>query len=113
MAKTLTEQHFPKGFLTLFLLGFFQDCLPHLKEAPKLEGDIQFCVDAEVDTLDLRSRDIQAVLELKSLVSLVLNDNFFSQGNSFSLPDHFPAYLAKVQLLNALIDEIIQPSSNE
>ncbi len=93
--------------------GFFQDCLPHLKEAPKLESDIQFCVDAEVDTLDLRARDIPAVLELKSLVSLVINDNLLSQKNSFFTPDYFPAYLAKIQLLNALIDKIIQPSSNE
>ena len=93
--------------------GFFQDCLPHLKESPKLESDIQFCVDAEVDNLDLRAREIQAVLELKSLVSLVIKDNLLSQGNTFSSPDYFPAYLAKIQLLNALIDEIIQPSSNE
>jgi hypothetical protein len=87
--------------------GFFEDCLPHLSKAPHIASKIQFCIDAEVDTLDLRNAEKQHIQELKSLVSLVVQDNHRSQGSNFHSAEFFPVYLAKLQELVTLLDEML------
>jgi hypothetical protein len=58
---------------------FFEDCADHLSKVPQLSRDIQFCLEADVDTLDLRTKDIQIILELKALVALVIKDNLLKK----------------------------------
>jgi hypothetical protein len=80
---------------------FFNDCLPHLPHAPLLAKDIQFCVEAEVDTLDLRDKGLAEIKELQALVERVIRDNERSRGQNFHSPEYFPVYLSKLKELEA------------
>jgi len=88
---------------------FFEDCTNHLAKVPQLSQDIQFCLEADIDTLDLRTKDIQAILELKALVALVIKDNFLKRGSNFHSPEYFPFYLGRVKILDGLIEEVVTP----
>jgi hypothetical protein len=81
--------------------GFFEDCLPHLSQAPLLAKEIQFCVEAEVDTLDLRDKGLSEIKELQMLVERVIRDNEGSRGQNFHSPEYFPVYLSKLKELEA------------
>ncbi len=87
--------------------GFFEDCLPHLDRAPLLAGEIRFCIDAGVDTLDLRDKGRAELQELRSLVERVIRDNEFSRGRSFHSPELFPVYSSKLKELAALNEQML------
>ncbi len=83
--------------------SFFEDCLLHLEEIHLLKEEIRFCVEAEVDTLNLRNKDFEALKELRSLVKAVIQDNLQANGKNFQIAEYFPLYLNKVKELNSLI----------
>lgn len=87
--------------------GFFEDCLPHLERAPLLAGEIRFCVDAGVDTLDLRDKGQAELQELRSLVESVIRDNSLSRGRNFHSPEQFPLYEFKLKELAALNERML------
>jgi hypothetical protein len=86
--------------------GFFEDCLPHLVHAPLLAKDIQFCVAAEVDTLDLRDKGLDEIKELRMLVERVIRDNERSRGQNFHSPEYFPVYMSKLKELEAQLKAV-------
>ncbi|HZH16453.1 MAG TPA: hypothetical protein VE057_19030 [Archangium sp.] len=87
--------------------GFFEDCLPHLERAPLLAGEIRFCMDAGVDTLDLRDKGRAELQELRSLVEWVIRDNELSRGRNFHSPEQFPLYELKLKELAALNEQML------
>jgi hypothetical protein len=93
--------------------GFFEDCLPHLDRAPLLAGDIRFCVDAGVDTLDLRGKGRAEFQELKVLAEQVAHDNEHSGGKNFHSPELFPIYLSKIKELPDCITQVLEERPGE
>ncbi len=81
--------------------GFFEDCLPHLSLAPLLAKEIRFCIEAGVETLDLRDKGLAEIKELQTLVERVIRDNERSRGQNFHSPEYFPVYLSKLKELEA------------
>lgn len=77
--------------------AFFRECLAHLEVAPSLADDIRFCVDAEVDTLDLRGKGPLASSELRELVARALAAE---QGSD---ADHH-AYQSRLLELRQMLD---------
>lgn len=93
--------------------AFLADCLPHLAQVPQLADEIRFCVEAEVDTLDLRGENYQNILDLKILVALVIKDNLLLKGQNFHSPDYFSLYLTKIIELDRLVEKIVSPLVQE
>lgn len=84
--------------------GFFNDCLPHLEQVPHLAEDIRFCIDAEVDTLDLREAGRDKLQELRGLVATVLEQSRATGAASFSDPAMHPTYIAKLEELAETVE---------
>jgi hypothetical protein len=89
--------------------GFFKDSLPYLDQAPHLAEDIRFCIDAEVDTLDLRGAGRDKIQELKRLVTAVLEQSRATGEAGFSEPAMHPTYVAKLEELAATVDCAMNP----
>jgi len=85
-------------------MGFFSDSLPYVPEtSPDLAEDIRFCIEAEVDTLDLRSGDRAKVEQLAALVERVFAHRGVLQGNDFHNPECFPFYMKNIEELKGLL----------
>jgi hypothetical protein len=91
--------------------GFLDDCVPFLHQAPLLRADIQFCIDAELDTLDLESADHHRLQELKELVAAVIEANQAKQGSNFADPGAFPLYMEKLTDLSQLLTLLLRDTN--
>ncbi len=83
--------------------GFFHDSAPHLGSAPRLANDIRFCIEAEVDTLDLRQAGHAELEELARLLELVLEDTRTRGAAGFKEPEMQPVYMEKLGELGATL----------
>ncbi|MEM0338004.1 MAG: hypothetical protein QW683_08825 [Candidatus Caldarchaeum sp.] len=88
---------------------FFADALQWIDAAPALEGEIRFCVDAEVDTLDLRHADKATLHAFAVLVKKIVDYRNTIGASDFVVRDYFPIYMAKLVEL----DQLIQATLNE
>lgn len=88
--------------------GFFDDSVPFLQQASRIGADIQFCVDAELDTLDLGSADPARLQELKELVAAVIEANRARQGSNFADPGAFPVYMEKLADLSRTLEFLLR-----
>lgn len=88
--------------------GFFEDCLPHLNHAPLLADDIRFCVDAGVDTLDLRGKSRAEIRELQVLLERVIHQHELSEAPRFHSPEAHPLYLARLKELSGDIMQMLE-----
>ncbi len=87
--------------------GFFNDALPFLSVAPTLEDNIKFCVDAELDTLDLRNANMPTMMEFQALVGKVVDHRRKILGSDFHSPEYFPIYMSKLEELERLVQEVL------
>jgi hypothetical protein len=79
--------------------GFFHDAQKHLRPGTRLAQDIQFCVDAKVDTLDARAADEATLAELKDMVDRVVMDARAAGSSGFQHPGAYPGYMEKLAAL--------------
>lgn len=84
--------------------GFFEDALPYLDQFPSLKNTIQYCVDTEVDTLDLRTSDQDTIREFKGLVNRIVELYKSGHTKSFYEPEYIPIYIDKLHELSDLIN---------
>jgi hypothetical protein len=89
-------------------MGFFSDAVGHLKDAPHLADEIRFCLDSEVDTIDLRDTNVSILRELQKLVQSVLAENVASQGGKFLQVEYFPLYLRYLHSLDELVSSTVR-----
>lgn len=87
--------------------GFFEDCLPYLDGASRIAKEIKFCINAEVDTLDLRNAELSELRELLELISSVILENEVKQGSNFVQPNEFKTYFLKLQNLKNLVENLL------
>jgi hypothetical protein len=85
--------------------GLLHDLAPLVDETTALGEKVRFCVDAQVDTLDLRQADAAEVRDLERLLERAIEENRRSQGASFHQPEAFPRYLEELCKLKALLAE--------
>jgi hypothetical protein len=90
-------------------LGFFADAKAFLAEAPALTDDINFCIETDTDTIDLRNADRTTLSQLLVLVDRVLAANRAAGPSSFHSPEAFPVYL---QLLEDLRNTVVALSAS-
>lgn len=93
--------------------GFFEDCAPFLHQASHIGADIQFCIDAELDTLDLESADHARLQELKGLATAVVEANQARQGSNFADPGAFPVYMEKLADLSRTLDLLLRDTETD
>src|SRR5579859_3132727 len=87
--------------------GFFEDALALSDISPKIEKDIRFCVDAGIDTLDLRNVNIDVMRDFNNIVDKVINYRIVIRGNDFHLPEYFPVYMSKLEELRNSAHEVL------
>ncbi|MGB1251051.1 MAG: hypothetical protein ACPG8W_10585 [Candidatus Promineifilaceae bacterium] len=85
-------------------MGVFGDCVPYLNLAPGLEPKIRFCLEAEIDTLDLRQANSGIIKELEKILARVIENNQKLQGSNFHRSDAFPVYMSKLAELENIIN---------
>jgi len=89
-------------------MGFFTDCLGLVGEvAPSLADDINFCVKAQLDTLDLRTIERPSALQLLALIKQVLATSRANGGQEFHLPALYPIYIEKLEQLQDLVGDLV------
>jgi hypothetical protein len=91
--------------------AFFNDCLPHLEATPHLAHEIRFCLEAEVDTLDLRGAGRAELVELQHLVQRVVANQLSRDPTSFIDHKMHPTYVAKLGQLQAIVDRALAGAS--
>jgi len=87
--------------------GFFEDARPLISSSGELADDIQFCIDADLDTLDVREYAPELLSEFASVVDRVIALNLERDGSSFADPTAFPVYLAKLRELQSLVRGVL------
>ncbi len=90
--------------------GFFHDSAPHLESTPRLANDIRFCIEAEVDTLDLRQAGHAELEELDHLLTLVLENTQTRGVTAFKEPEMQPVYMEKLSELAATLRSALRIS---
>jgi hypothetical protein len=84
-----------------------------LHQASRIGADIQFCIDAGLDTLDLESADHARLHELKELVAAVIEANRAKQGSNFADPGAFPVYMEKLADLSHIIEPLLRDTEQK
>lgn len=107
--SVLLPQDLDWGVANWVSFGFFNDCLPLLEQAPHLAEDIRFCIEADVDTLDLRRAGKAELQELERLVTAVLEESRTNGAATFSDPAMHPTYIAKLEELAATLRHSLTP----
>lgn len=87
--------------------GFFEDARPLISSSNALGEDVQFCIDADLDTLDLREYEPALLSEFVSVVDKVIAMNVERNGSGFADPAAFPVYLAKLRELQAVVRDVL------
>lgn len=87
--------------------GFFDDAIILPDIIPKIKNNIRFCIDADVDTLDLRDASIDVMGTFNSMVNKVINYRLLTKGDDFHLPEYFPVYISKLEELRNLTCEVL------
>ncbi len=70
-----------------------------------LLAKIQFCVDAQLDTLDLRRADGDTLRALRAAVDGVITTTEDRGPVAFQVPEAQPVYLEKLRVLVAQLDQ--------
>ena len=65
--------------------------------------DLRFCLDAEVDTLDLRKATASDVASFRTIVERVVEHRRTHAPIDFAQPDMLPVYVQKLEELQALL----------
>lgn len=84
--------------------GFFEDAKTFLEEAPALADDVNFCIETDTDTVDLRNADKTTLGQLLVLVDRVVAVNHATGPANFHNPEAFPVYM---QLLEDLRNTLV------
>ena len=92
--------------------GFFEDARRFVARGSVLASDIQFCIDAELDTLDMREYTPALIAEVSSVVDSVIAFNLDQNGSSFQDPTAFPTYLSKLRELQTLVRDVVSTQSS-
>jgi hypothetical protein len=89
--------------------AFYDDAATFLVDGSALTTKIKFCLDAGLDTLDLRDADAATLTEISRIVDQVIELNGRSKGRNFHDPTMFPVYESKLADLRQLVDAVISP----
>jgi len=87
--------------------GFFADAKEFLLEAPALADDVMFCIEADVDTIDLRAADQEALIQLLALVDRVLAVNRIAGPGGFRDPEACDVYLKLLEELRRTLTSLV------
>lgn len=87
--------------------GFFDDAMTLQNIDLRIRNDIRFCLDAEVDTLDLSDVNIIVMKNFSDLVKEVITYRLARKGNDFYLPEYFSLYMSKLEELKNLTHEVL------
>lgn len=87
--------------------GLYQDLLEGGGLPPMLAAATQFCVEAELDTLDLRKASEEELRSLRELVERALFATEARGPASFQLPEFHPVYIDKLNDLLGQLDELV------
>jgi len=87
--------------------AFFRDLEPWLDQAPTIADEIRFCIQASLDTLDLREANAATLRELSRLIDHAITTNREKQGRDWEDPSFFPGYMQKLDELKATVQDAI------
>ncbi len=87
--------------------GLFEDLLERGSLPPALAADTQFCVDAEVDTLDLRDASTDDLRVLRRAVGAVVRSSEAQGSASFQRPEFHSVYLEKLRSLEEQLEGLL------
>ncbi len=89
--------------------GLFSDLVEHGGLPPALLAKTQFCVDAQLDTMDLRGADDATLRALRDALTSVISTTEQRGPAAFQQPEFQPGYLDKLRLLAAQLDRLLTP----
>jgi hypothetical protein len=69
--------------------------------------EVRFCVETDLDTLDLRTASIDELRRLRTLVESVYETNVARGPSSFHLPQFHPVYLDKLRMLATQLETLL------
>lgn len=88
--------------------AFFSDAEHFFDRAPLLTEDIKFCIQADLDTVDLRDAELAKLRELSALTEEILAMNRHLRGSNFHHPEWFPVYLEQLERLKGTIEHTLE-----
>ncbi|OAN40036.1 hypothetical protein A6A03_19410 [Chloroflexus islandicus] len=90
---------------------FFADAIQWIDAAPALAGEIRFCLEAELDTLDLRYADRATLQAFAALVKKVVDYRTAMGASDVAEHNDVLVYMSKLMELSQLVQATLVPCS--